>query len=44
MKYVVDCSTALKWVVVEVDSPKAIQLRDDYCNGMLDLLAPDLFQ
>ena len=43
MKYVIDCSTAFKWVVTEPDSPKAIRLRDDFRNAALDLLAPDLF-
>jgi predicted nucleic acid-binding protein len=43
MKYVIDSSTAFKWVVVETDSDKARQLRDDYRNAIHDLLAPDLF-
>ncbi len=43
MKYVIDCSTALKWVVAETDSPKAIRLRNDFRNGVHQLLAPDLF-
>ena len=43
MKYVIDCSTAFKWVVAETDTAKAIRLRDDYLNAVLDLLAPDLF-
>jgi predicted nucleic acid-binding protein len=43
MNYVIDCSTALKWVVAEVDSPSAIRLRDDFRKGLHVLLAPDLF-
>jgi predicted nucleic acid-binding protein len=43
MTYVVDASTAFKWVVSEADSDKAIQLRDDYRNGVHALLAPDIF-
>jgi predicted nucleic acid-binding protein len=43
MKYVVDSSVALKWVLPEADSHKAIRLRDEYKNGIHDLLAPDLF-
>lgn len=43
MKYVLDSSVALKWVLAEVDSGKAICLRDAYRNGMHELLAPDLF-
>jgi predicted nucleic acid-binding protein len=43
MKYVIDCSTAMKWVVMEPDRAKAILLRDDFRNGLHELLAPDLF-
>jgi len=43
MKHVLDCSTAFKWVVAETDTPKAVRLRDDFRNGALELLAPDLF-
>ncbi len=43
MKYVLDSSVALKWVLPEADSGKAIRLRDEYTNGIHELLAPDLF-
>jgi predicted nucleic acid-binding protein len=43
MKYVVDCSVAFKWVVAETDSQKALNLRDGFCNGLIELLAPDNF-
>ena len=43
MKYVLDSSVALKWVLPEADSGKAIRLRDEYRNGVHELLAPDLF-
>ena len=43
MKYVIDTSVAIKTVIKEADSAKAIQLRDDYNNALHDLLAPDLF-
>lgn len=43
MKYVVDCSVAFKWAVVEIYRPKAITLRDDYRNGIHELVAPDHF-
>ena len=43
MRYVIDCSTAVKWEVPEPDSPKAIRLRDDFRNGVHELLAPDIF-
>src|SRR5205085_9103414 len=42
-KYVLDSSVALKWVLPEPDSGKAIRLRDDYSNGIHELLAPDIF-
>jgi predicted nucleic acid-binding protein len=44
MKYVIDSSVALKWVLREVDSDKADRLRDDYRNAVHELLAPDVFQ
>lgn len=43
MKYVLDCSTAMQWELPEPHSAKAIQLRDDYRNGVHELLAPDIF-
>jgi predicted nucleic acid-binding protein len=43
MKYVIDCSTAFQWFVAEVDTPKAQRLRNDFDNGICELLAPDLF-
>jgi predicted nucleic acid-binding protein len=43
MNYVIDCSTAFKWVVVEIDSARAIRLRDDARKATHELLAPDLF-
>ena len=43
MKYVLDPSVALKWVLPEPDSAKAIRLRDEYTNGIHQLLAPDIF-
>ena len=43
MKYVLDSAVALKWVLPEAGSGRAIRLRDDYTNGVHDLLAPDIF-
>jgi predicted nucleic acid-binding protein len=43
MRYVLDSSVALKWVLPEADSAKAIRLRDGYSNGLHELLAPDIF-
>jgi predicted nucleic acid-binding protein len=42
MKYVLDSSVAFKWVVAESDTPRAVQLRDEYRAGVHDLLAPDV--
>ena len=41
MKYVLDSSVAFKWAVVEAPTDRARELRDDYCNGSHDLIAPD---
>jgi predicted nucleic acid-binding protein len=43
MKYVLDSSVALKWLLPEPDSAKAIQLRADFRNGVHELFAPDIF-
>lgn len=43
MKYVLDCSVALKWVLPEPDSGRAVRLRDEYRNGLHELIAPDIF-
>ncbi|MBI3411488.1 MAG: type II toxin-antitoxin system VapC family toxin [Planctomycetes bacterium] len=43
MKYVLDASVALKWVLTEPDSPKALSVRDDFRNKLHELLAPDVF-
>ncbi len=43
MRYVLDSSVALKWVLAEADSGRALRLRDEYRNGTHDLLAPDVF-
>ncbi|MBW3596175.1 MAG: type II toxin-antitoxin system VapC family toxin [Planctomycetes bacterium] len=43
MKYVLDSSVALKWVLPEAGAAKAIQLRDEYHNGVHELIAPDIF-
>jgi predicted nucleic acid-binding protein len=44
MKYVLDSNVALKWVLAEPDSPKAIQLRSDFQNAFHHLITPDVFQ
>ena len=43
MKYVLDASVAVKWVLAEVDSDKADALRDAFRNGIHEFLAPDVF-
>jgi predicted nucleic acid-binding protein len=43
MKYVFDASTAFQWEVPEPHSAKAIQLREDYRNGVHELHSPDIF-
>jgi predicted nucleic acid-binding protein len=43
MRYVLDASAGLPWVLPEKDSAKAIRLRDDYHNAVHELLAPDIF-
>ena|SRR5947209_4975492 len=42
MKYVLDSSVALKWVLQEVDSSKADALRRAFQTGLHELLAPDV--
>src|SRR2546421_10868485 len=42
MKYVLDSNVALKWVLAEPDSAKANALRDDFRNGIHELLTPDV--
>jgi predicted nucleic acid-binding protein len=43
MKYVIDSNVALKWVLPEQHTDKAIQLRDDFRNAVHELLSPDIF-
>jgi hypothetical protein len=43
MTYVLDACVALKWVLVEPDSAKARQLRDEFRNAIHELIAPDSF-
>jgi len=43
MKYVLDASAAICWVVRRALTPKAIRLRDDFRQSIHHLLAPDIF-
>src|SRR5262249_18606076 len=42
MKYVLDSSVAFKWLVPEADTAKALQLRDEFTQAVLELVAPDV--
>jgi predicted nucleic acid-binding protein len=43
MRYVLDASVAVKWVLPEADSPKALALLDDFRNKFHELIAPAIF-
>ena len=43
MRYVLDASVALKWVLTEPDSDKADRLRTAFRNAAHVLIAPDVF-
>src|SRR5438093_371928 len=43
MKYVLDSSVAFKWAVREVDTDKALRLRDETRRALHTLVAPDVF-
>ena len=44
MKYVLDASVALKWVLQEQNTDKALRLRDAYRQNVHKLIAPDFFR
>jgi predicted nucleic acid-binding protein len=43
MKYVVDSNVALKWVLPEADTPKAVRFRNELQRGTHEILAPDIY-
>lgn len=43
MKYVIDSSVGLKWELPELDSPKALAIRNDFTNWIHELIAPDVY-
>lgn len=43
MKYVLDASVALAWVIPRPTTPKADALRDDYRQAIHELIAPSTF-
>lgn len=42
MTYVLDSSVAVKWLIPETLSDEATKLRDDFLQGLVDLIAPDI--
>src|SRR4051812_47114303 len=42
MKLVLDSCVAAKWFLPEVDSDKAVRLRDDFRAAVHELIAPDV--
>ena len=43
MKYILDSSVGVKWVITENYSDKADALRADFLNAIHELLSPDVF-
>lgn len=43
MRYVLDASAALCWILPRPNSGKAMQLRKDFQNSVHELLAPSIF-
>src|SRR4051812_10453719 len=43
MRYVLDASVAVKWVLPEPDTPKAVSIRTKFRSGSYALIAPDTF-
>ena len=43
MKYVLDASVGLKWVLNEVDTTIAQRVRDGFRNGAQELISPDCY-
>jgi predicted nucleic acid-binding protein len=43
MRLVLDSSVAIKWVLPEKDTPKAVRLRNEFRRGAHQLFAPDVF-
>ncbi len=43
MKLILDSSVAFKWVVTEIDTDKALRLRDEFRQGQHEFAAPDFF-
>ena len=43
MRYVLDSSVGIKCLLREVDSDKAIRIRDDFIAGLTYLISPDVY-
>ncbi len=43
MKYILDSSVAVKWVIKEIFTDKALLLRDDFKNKIHELFSLDIF-
>jgi predicted nucleic acid-binding protein len=43
MRYILDASVAVKWVLPEVDSGKSLVLRHEYITGVHQFLSPTTF-
>jgi hypothetical protein len=43
MRLILDSNVALRWVLSEPHSDKAIRLRCEFQQGMHELLSPDVF-
>ena len=43
MRYVLDASVAICWVIPRLLTPKAVRLRDEYQGQIHELLAPAVF-
>jgi predicted nucleic acid-binding protein len=43
MKYVLDASVAIRWVIPRPLTPKAVRLRDEYRRQIHELVAPAVF-
>jgi predicted nucleic acid-binding protein len=43
MKYVLDSNVGSKWLVPEIDTDKALRIRDGFRTGIHELIAPDVF-
>lgn len=43
MRYVLDASVALKWVLDEPNVDPALALREEFVNQKIELIAPDIF-